>query len=343
MLKTENLCLEYLYGAKAVRDVSFEIASGEHVAVLGGAEAGKTSLLKAIAGLYPINSGKIYLDGKEISAAKIKDRDLMFVYDDGGLFGARSVRYNLIYPQKIRKIPKEEREKRALDASDAFGLEGFEEEYVYRLYETEKIRLALARTALREASLVMIDDVFAMSPSSRRASLFRELAPRMAEIRSSLLFATASVEEAFSIGDRVIFMCYGRVEQTGTPSELIYEPATLNVDKYVNPLRNFAEAPVERTAEGGKLSFGGYELEFDCPGYVLNAVTLSYELVPSASGEPFVAVSRIFDGNGFVYFNKDGRAFSSENSPGGIKVAPRIDNLRVFSLADEKRLTFRIV
>ena len=314
MLVTEDLSLEYLYGAKALCDVSFEIASGEHVAVLGGAEAGKTSLLKAIAGLYPVSSGKIFIDGKDVTEAKIKDRDILFVYDDGGLFNRRTVRYNLVYPQKVRKVPNEEREKLAMDASDEFGLRGFEEEYVFRLYETEKVRLALARTALRKAPLVM------------------------------LLFATTSVTEAFSVGKRVIFMRYGNIEQIGTPEELIDDPASVNVDAYVNVYRNFTEAPVTLTADGAKLNFGGYEINVSCPGYKSDRVILSYVPEPAEDGEPFEAVSRTFDGNGFVYLNADGIKFPADESPpAGIKVRPRKSDLRIFSQTDEKRLTFRIL
>ena len=343
MLVTEDLSLEYLYGAKALSDVSFEIASGEHVAVLGGAEAGKTSLLKAIAGLYPVSSGKISIDGKDVTEAKIKDREILFVYDDGGLFNRRTVRYNLIFPQKVRKVPKAEREIRAVDAADGFGLGGFEEEYVFRLYETEKVRLALARTALRKSSLVMIDDVFAMLPSAQRGKLFRELFPRIAEINSSLLFATSSVTEAFSVGKRVIFLRYGRVEQIGSPEELIGDPASVNVDAYVNVYRNFTEAPVTLTADGAKLNFGGYEINVSCPGYKSDRVIISYVPEPAEDGEPFEAVSRTFDGKGFVYLNADGIKFPADESPpAGIKVRPRKSDLRIFSVTDEKRLTFRI-
>lgn len=343
MLVTEDLSLEYLYGAKALCDVSFEIASGEHVAVLGSAEAGKTSLLKAIAGLYPVSSGKVFIDGKDVTEAKIKDRDILFVYDDGGLFNRRTVRYNLIFPQKVRKVPKAEREIRAVDAADGFGLGGFEEEYVFRLYETEKVRLALARTALRSSPLVMVDDVFAMLPSAQRGKLFRELFPRIAEINSSLLFATSSVTEAFSVGKRVIFLRYGRVEQIGTPEELIGDPASVNVDAYVNVDRNFTEAPVTHTADGAKLNFGGYEINVSCPGYKSDRVILSYVPEPAEDGEPFEAVSRTFDGNGFVYLNADGIKFPADESPpAGIKVRPRKSDLRIFSVTDEKRLTFRI-
>ena len=344
MLVTEDLSLEYLYGAKALCDVSFEIASGEHVAVLGGAEAGKTSLLKAIAGLYPVSSGKIFIDGKDVTEAKIKDRDILFVYDDGGLFNRRTVRYNLVYPQKVRKVPKEEREKLALDASDEFGLRGFEEEYVFRLYETEKVRLALARTALRKSSLVMIDDVFAMLPSAQRGKLFRELFPRVAEISSSLLFATTSVTEAFSVGKRVIFMRYGNIEQIGTPEELIDDPATVNVDVYVNANRNFSEAPITHNDDGTRLNFGGYDIEILSRNYVADGVIVSYVLEASDDGEPFEAISRMFDGNGFVYVNAVGtKLFAGETPPHGIKVRPRKSDLRIFSQTDEKRLTFRIL
>ena len=329
MLVTEDLSLEYLYGAKALCDVSFEIASGEHVAVLGGAEAGKTSLLKAIAGLYPVSSGKIFIDGKDVTEAKIKDRDILFVYDDGGLFNRRTVRYNLIFPQKVRKVPKNEREIRAVDAADEFGLRGFEEEYVFRLYETEKVRLALARTALRKAPLVMIDDVFGMLPSAQRGKLFRELFPRVAEISSSLLFATTSVTEAFSVGKRVIFMRYGNIEQIGTPEELIDDPA---------------EAPITHNDDGTRLNFGGYDIEILSRNYVADGVIVSYVLEASDDGEPFEAISRMFDGNGFVYVNAVGtKLFAGETPPHGIKVRPRKSDLRIFSQTDEKRLTFRIL
>ncbi len=343
MLSVDRFSLEYLYGAKAVDNVSLEIGSGEHVALLGSGEAGKTSLLKGIAGLYPASGGSVTIDGKDVTNASIKERDLQFVYDDGGLFKYRTVHYNLTYPLRIRKVPGNDARREAYDAADKFGLGAFEEEYVYRLYETEKVKLALARTSLRNASVVLIDDIFGMLPSCRRECVFLEMLPHITGIESSVLFATDSVKEAFSVGERVAFLRYGKIEQFASPDELLTDPATAGVDKYVNSARNFAEVPVVKTETGFKFNFGGYEMVAECDRLTADFVIVSYELKEDCTGERFESRARFFDGNGYIHFNASGVKLRLSDTGSGFTVRPRVEDLRVFSPTDEKRLTFRIL
>jgi multiple sugar transport system ATP-binding protein len=250
-LKLEALTQKYLYGATALSSLSLECAEGEKIAVLAGEEGGKTSLLKCIAGLYPATEGRIFIDGKDVTFAKIKDRGVMLVHSDGGLIKRMSLRKNLELPLKIRKLPKEQRKLLVEKVASDFGIAPVLDDFAYKLFPEDRLRAALARTAIRQSPVVLIDDIFALVPSGRRKAMFVELLPKLRALRrSAVLFATSSAEEAMSAGDRVLVLHFGMPQQMGTPREVKDSPATLVVDRWFNPYKNRMEAEVETDADG---------------------------------------------------------------------------------------------
>ena len=244
MLKVENLTKQYFYGQKAIDNLTFEVNKGEVVAVVGASESGKTSLLKCIAGLYSLEEGKIYIDGTDVSEAKIKERDLKFLYSDSGygIFRRRSVKYSLGYPLKVRKVDKAIRLQKVEEVAEKYDIKSLLNDYGFMLYEDDVLRVIFARKDTRNASVTLIDDVFKIVKSEDRAKLFKELNGSIRDENGAVLFATTSIDEAFSVADRVIVLHYGKCQQIGTPDELKCSPLTLTVEKLVNPYRTIIES-----------------------------------------------------------------------------------------------------
>lgn len=234
----EKLNVKYTYGALAVSNLSFEARVGEPVAILGGSEAGKTSLLKYIAGLENRGSGKILLNGKDISDAKPKGRNVCFVAADGMFFNGRSVYYNLYYPLKIRKTEKATAENLIFNALRKVGLEGsVSKKKIKKLSNTEKFKVALARCFLRDADVCLIDNPLGELNLTERRENFTILAELLREkARDSIvIFATDSGEECEALQYKTVYLNYGIPLQYGYISEIKNNPCSLTVLKGFYP------------------------------------------------------------------------------------------------------------
>lgn len=338
MLELVNLEQTYFYGAKAINNLSLKINDGEKVAVLSKSGGGKTSLLKCIAGLFPATNGKILLDGKDITNLKPKDRDVRVVYDDGGLIRKRTVKYNLEYPLKIRKVEKDERLILAYNSLKEYGLEPFYKEYAFRLFEGEIIALALARLSLRDCPLTMIDNLFALTNGQERKDLFRKFLPKLRDIGGNVIFATDSLEEAFSFGDRVIVLEAGNLQQFDTPKGLMENPQTLCVEKLVNPHKTVLISGVV----DGIVEIDNLKIKID--NYDKNEIILSYSLKIDSNGQEFSSAYKEYVGAGLYNFvNVAGDTILSRELPQNLKVSIDTNSLRLYDRVNEKLLTYEIL
>lgn len=233
-LVINKLVQTYTYGNTGVRELSLECAEGECVAILAGKEGGKTSLLKCIAGLYPAQSGKIFINGIDITAKSPKDRDVMLFYEDGGLFKLRSVFYNLAFPLKIRKVPQDVIKEKILSAAKKLGIEHLLFEKVNTLSDTEKLKVMFARALLRKASVYLFDDIFRIAEPQERHSLFSELLPIIKELGGAVLFATSRADEAMSVGNQIVIMNYGYTVDQGDICRLKDSPRCLTSYKFMH-------------------------------------------------------------------------------------------------------------
>ena len=339
MLEVKELKQTYFYGTNAINGVSFVLNDGEKLAVLSRTGGGKTSLIKCIAGLFPADSGSIVLDSKDITKLKIKDRDVRLVYDDGGLIRKRSVAYNLTYPLKLRKVERGERLKIAYGVAKEFGLEPFLKEPAYRLFTPEIIALALARLELRESPLTLIDDVFSLANGQERKELFSKYLPRLKKISGNAIFATDSVEEAFSFGDRVMVLSSGYLEQIGTPTELKFKPNSLSVDVIVNPNKNRRIVAVV----DGMVDFYGLKIKLPSD-YVSDEIFISYELTNSEIGSEFDAEYEVYEGTSVCYLvNANGEKVLKGEGTNKRFVSVDTNSLKLFDRVSEKVLTFELI
>ena len=322
MLEIKDLHQSYFYGTNALNGISFVLNDGEKLAVLSKNGGGKTSLLKCIAGLFPSSSGSIILDGKDITNLKVKDRGLRMVYDDGGLIRNRSVSFNLTYPLKLRKLPKNERLGIVYQTAKDYGLEAFFKEQAFRLFTPEIIALALARLELRDSSLTLIDDVFSI-----------------ANLKGNVIFATDSVEEAFSFSDKVLVLNNGYQDQIGTLEELKSNPQTLLVDEFVNPNKNRILCGVVDNV----VEIDGLKLKI-ASDYQSNEVFVSYELTENISGYQFdCSYKKYIAENKYVFVNIAGEKFVGERCSNDTKVSIDVNSIKLFDRINEKLLTYELL
>lgn len=339
MLELVNLKQSYFYGATAIFDINLKAGSGEKIAVLSKSGGGKTSLLKCIAGLFPAESGKIIIDGKDVTNLKTKDRDVRLVYDDGGLIRKRTVKFNLEYPLRLRKLDKDERCSLAYDVAKRYGLEPFYKEYAFRLFEREIIAVALARTELTERSVTLIDNVFALANGVERAELFNKYLHNLKNISGTVIFATDSVEEALSFGGRVIVLNAGYHQQTDTPKNLREYPSTLSVDELVNPEKSrILVGVVNKLVE-----IDGLKIQLP-DDYEYDEAILSYKLKIDDNGTVFVPKTRKYLGAGLYQFVNDaGDSLIANEVNEGVKVSIDTKSLKLYDRVSEKSLTYNLI
>lgn len=338
MLEVVNLTQKYFYGAKAVNDVSFALSDDENLALFAKEGGGKTSLLKCIAGLYPRETGKIIVKGKDISELKPKDRGVRLIYNtDEAFFLYRTAKYNLEYPLKIRKTPKSDIDEAVDYVAQKFGLTPFLSEPVYRLYPEIKIRLALARGALRNENVTLIDNVFSTLTGTQRKELFDELVPAVYEISGNVLFATDDSYEAMTYGDKIAVLSHGNLVDFGTHSSVYSFPENYLTDKTFRCDKVFGVAEVKDC----KVSVNGFEVNID--DYSKSEVLFSY--IPRVTVQDHVYnVKRFFalnDGGARV-FTECSQTFIFTKANLDKCISADTESIRLYDVAYEKLLTNNI-
>lgn len=340
MIKTEALTLHYLYGATGIKDISIDCPKGECVAVLAPDEGGKTSLLKCIAGLYPASSGKIYIDGRDVTHQKIKERDILLVHSDGGIIKGKSVKGNLELPLKIRKLPKQERAAIVAKAAQEFDIYPLLGDFGYRLYDDDKLRLALCRTAIRHSPVVMLDDIFALAPIGQRQTMFLQLMPKIRSLKdSAVIFATTSLQEALTAGDKILVLHYGIAEQFGTPKQLKEYPASVIVDRLVNPHKNRLAATVTYKDGSAYINILNKQYPVQCPSsFAASDVICSFAAHAAQDGR--LPIADYFYYGDTLYIKCGGITAKASGYPSAkYDITIDADSIQLFDPTSEKLLT----
>lgn len=243
----KNLRQKYTAGAVGVYNYNISCEKGEHLCIYAPEEGGKTSLLKSIAGLIPIEEGEIIINSLSIKDKKVKDRDVALIFQDCGIVRNKSVKWNLAYPLKIRKMPKEQISATIGKVALDFNLEHLLSFSAFRLKNQDKIRLAFARALARDAQLLLIDNPFALLKGEERRELFIELLPIIKNHAGNIVFATNNRDEAFTLGCRISILHYGVLEQSGTIAEIKKSPATVQVYSFAYGISaNFATVKLQQ-------------------------------------------------------------------------------------------------
>jgi putative spermidine/putrescine transport system ATP-binding protein len=218
---------------QALDGLDLELAPGELVALLGPSGCGKTTALRVLAGLEDTDSGRVLVDGRDITMLPTNRRDMGMVFQAYSLFPHLTARENVEFGLRLRKRGAADRRRRAAEMLELVGIGRHSGRYPHQLSGGQQQRVALARALAIEPQVLLLDEPLSALDAKVRVQLRDEIRRIQVEVGTTTLFVTHDQEEALAVADRVGVMRDGRLEQVGPPSEVYLRPATSFVADFV--------------------------------------------------------------------------------------------------------------
>ena len=284
----------------ALDDVSLEIPDGSLTAVLGPSGSGKSTLLRSIAGLDRLDSGLVEINGVDVTHATPQQRDIGFVFQHYAAFKHMTVRENVAFGLKIRKLPAAKVKAKVDDLLDVVGLTGFQSRYPAQLSGGQRQRMALARALAVDPQVLLLDEPFGALDAKVRDELRSWLRRLHDEVHVTTVIVTHDQQEALDIADRIAVLNKGRIEQVGTPADVYDRPETEFVMSFLGSVARLNgvlvrphDIRVGRTPElaraGGLTSEEAGVLRAEVERVVYLGFEVRVELKNAATGERFQA------------------------------------------------------
>ena len=241
-IKLEDLVKTY-GDVEVLHNLNGNIQDGEFVVVVGPSGCGKSTLLRMIAGLEKITSGKISIGDKTVNDLEPADRDIAMVFQNYALYPHMSVRQNMGYGLKIRKIEKQEIERRVLEAAEILGINEYLDRKPRQLSGGQRQRVAMGRAIVRDPQVFLFDEPLSNLDAKLRVQMRLEIRKLQKRLNVTSIYVTHDQVEAMTLGDRLMVLNDGVVEQFGTPIELYDHPETIFVAGFIgSPSMNFIPA-----------------------------------------------------------------------------------------------------
>lgn len=220
-------------GEPILESISFSVAAGEFLVLLGPNGSGKTTLLRCIAGLNPVTAGTVRLAGVDLTATPPYRRGIGLMFQDPALFAHRTVFENIAYAPLLQRRARVEVEREVNDLVELLHLRGFEDRRPEQLSGGERQRVALARTLAARPRLVLLDEPFASIDVELRAELHAEFRRALRAFGTAAIHVTHDREEGLFLGDRVGLLFDGRLDTLGDPSEVFEHPRTVRAARFL--------------------------------------------------------------------------------------------------------------
>jgi len=252
----------YQDGTVAVHGVDLDVADGEFVVLVGPSGCGKSTTLRMIAGLESITSGKLMIGDRLVNDVPPKDRDIAMVFQSYALYPHMTVRDNLAFALKLRGNSKAEIAKRVEQAATILGINDFLDRTPRQLSGGQRQRVALGRAIVRQPQVFLFDEPLSNLDAQLRVQMRREIARLHQELSATMIYVTHDQVEAMTLGDRIVVMNKGHVQQTDTPMNLYDHPRNRFVAGFIgSPAMNFVDGtitaadPLQFVADGNAFSF----------------------------------------------------------------------------------------
>ncbi len=245
-------------GVIAVQKFNLDIADKEFIVLVGPSGCGKSTTLRMVAGLEEISGGELYIDGKLMNDVAPKDRDIAMVFQSYALYPHMTVYENMAFPLKLRKVPKDEIDKRVREAAEILDITQYLDRKPKALSGGQRQRVAIGRAIVREPQVFLMDEPLSNLDAKLRNQMRAEIIKLRQKINTTFMYVTHDQTEAMTLGDRIVIMKDGYIQQIGTPQEVFDHPANLFVAGFIGmPQMNFFDAKLVN--EGGKyaVSVGG--------------------------------------------------------------------------------------
>lgn len=231
---------------EAVKNLSFHVKTGEFFSLLGTSGCGKTTTLRIITGLEQQDRGEVLIDGKEITSIPIHKRDIGFVFQNYALFPHMTVKENIEFGLKMKKISKNSFDSKVRDILALVGLEGYEDRMPKQLSGGEQQRVALCRTLVLSPKVLLLDEPLSNLDAKLRKKMRIELKNIQRKIEVTTIYVTHDQEEALSMSDKITVMNRGQGIQIGTPYEIYEKPASRFVADFMGQVNLYKGRIVQK-------------------------------------------------------------------------------------------------
>nr|WP_325297800.1 sn-glycerol-3-phosphate ABC transporter ATP-binding protein UgpC [uncultured Dysosmobacter sp.] len=248
-------------GVLAVQDFNLEIADKEFIVLVGPSGCGKSTTLRMVAGLEEISGGDLLIGGKRMNDVEPKDRDIAMVFQSYALYPHMTVRGNMEFPLKLRKMPKDEIDRRVNQAAETLGITEYMDRKPKALSGGQRQRVAIGRAIVREPKVLLMDEPLSNLDAKLRNQMRAEILKLRQRINSTFIYVTHDQTEAMTLGDRIVIMKDGVIQQIGTPQEVFDHPANLFVAGFIGvPQMNFFDAELVKRDGRYAVELGGVSI-----------------------------------------------------------------------------------
>ena len=232
-------------GHIGVEDANLKIDDGEFIILVGPSGCGKSTMLNMIAGLEDISEGDLLIDGERMNDVAPKDRDIAMVFQSYALYPHMNVRDNIAFPLKLAKLPKKEIEKKVNEAAEILDLTEFLDRKPAHLSGGQRQRVAMGRAIVRRPKVFLMDEPLSNLDAKLRVQMRTEIAQLQERLSTTTVYVTHDQTEAMTLGDRVVVLKKGVIQQIGAPQELYHRPVNVFVAGFIgSPAMNFLPATV---------------------------------------------------------------------------------------------------
>ncbi|WP_431782292.1 ABC transporter ATP-binding protein [Streptomyces chumphonensis] len=242
----DKVSKRYPDGALAVSDIDLTVGDGEFVILVGPSGCGKSTTLNMVAGLEDITTGELRIDGERMNERAPKDRDIAMVFQSYALYPHMSVRENMAFPLRLAKAPQEEVRRRVEEAARVLDLTEHLDRRPANLSGGQRQRVAMGRAIVREPKAFLMDEPLSNLDAKLRGQMRTSLSRLQKQLGTTTVYVTHDQTEAMTLGDRIVVLQAGHVQQIGSPQHLYDQPSNLFVAGFIgSPSMNFLTAVVE--------------------------------------------------------------------------------------------------
>ena len=362
----KNVYKIYSGGVTAVTDFCLEIADKEFIILVGPSGCGKSTTLRMIAGLEEISKGELYIGDTLSNDIAPKDRDIAMVFQNYALYPHMTVFDNMAFGLKLRKTPKDEINRRVEEAARILDISHLLDRKPKALSGGQRQRVALGRAIVRDPKVFLLDEPLSNLDAKLRAQMRTEIAKLHQRLGTTFIYVTHDQTEAMTMGDRIVVMKDGFIQQVDTPQNLYDLPCNEFVAGFMgSPQMNFVDATVGKNDKGLTLTFGGCTLNVpadkaegtNLEEYVGKEVVFGIrpenvnddpEFLAAANGavaEASVEVTELMGAEIYLYLNCEGNAITARVKPTStaksgdiIKIGFDMSKMHVFDKETEKTI-----
>ena len=260
-LKLKDVKKIYEGGVEAVHTFNLDVADKEFIVLVGPSGCGKSTTLRMIAGLEEISEGEFYIDDVLMNNVEPKDRDIAMVFQSYALYPHMTVYENMAFALKLRKLPKDEIDKRVREAAEILDITEYLDRKPKALSGGQRQRVAIGRAIVREPKVFLMDEPLSNLDAKLRNQMRAEIIKLRQRIDTTFIYVTHDQTEAMTLGDRIVIMRDGWIMQIGTPQEVFDHPANIFVAGFIGmPQMNFFDGELVRDGSAYALAVNGAKI-----------------------------------------------------------------------------------